>query len=536
MPSPRDLSIYVLLVLMEILAGFSLVVGSSLLDITSLGYASFWLFLLVSLAGLTVGLLVSAFGRGGRTSRLVLVAAGVVCAGLPAYATAHDVPALLITAMLLGLIYWRGLSLSQETPDFGEVRSRFGLGFGLLFLGLMWVIARGIAYHRAIWYMLALIGVAYTILAMVALVVARLERRREPGSGGAVLLAVSLQLGILFLLAVVALQIFALDIAGALWQFTRPVWDTIGAAGFHLVTLLEGPVQGFVALLGSSATHTTHPHIPILSTSPQLNGKRHRALPPTSHPLIALAALAFILALLAGIGYLIWRSLARLPRRVPERGFVEQRESLWTVGDVWQALLAWLRSLFRQGGAAATGAVQRTRRRLFGAYPADPVRRTYVQLLRRAAAAGAPRAPGITPIEHRDRLTARWPAVAFEITELTDAYVLRRYGDVPADAGAIARVHDHWREIRRVIRVPRGVRPVAEDAEPAPSTAGSISREPWYRGLAALAAEPDGGAVPTLLLLAVCLIVPTVVIIILIVLVTFVGTHSGLPLPPRLPA
>lgn len=541
MRSPRGYAVFVLLVLMEMLAGFALLVGSSVLDATTLGYGMFWLLVLVSLFGLATGVLVARYGPRSPWNRVLMLAAGIAAAIVPALILTSTTVGLLSTVLILAVVYWRGLAISQEHPGFGEVQGRFGVGFGALFLGLLWVVARGVIYQRPIWYMLAIVGIAYTILSMAAMVTARIEQVREPGAARAVIFAVAMQLGVLLVLAVAVLQVFSLNVAGDLWGFTRPVWDTLGTAGFWFISLLAGPIDHLVALIRPH--HTRGSSLSYVPTGGRRAVKAHRTRPSkTGNAWFVAVAILFLAALAGGIGWLICRSIPQLPTYQREQGFKEERKRLVSPGEMWLASLAWIASLFRRSAALAASTVQRTRKRLFGDFPEDPVRRAYAQLLRRAAAAGLPRAADTTPDEYREQLTARWPAVSFSVTALTDAYVLRRYGDVSFDAVQIERLRHHWQEIRGTIRVQRLPRPAEQTAGASPSLAGSgatasSAARPWSVSLARIRQEiraprpgdSDSGFTRTALILAVCLLTPILFILGLLILLAVISAHSGVP-------
>jgi hypothetical protein len=167
---------------------------------------------------------------------------------------------------------------------------------------------------------------------------------------------------------------------------------------------------------------------------------------------------ALVLAVVIGIVlYVVWRFLPRIRRYRPPKGYREERTTLLTPAEMLRAVVTWLLSLFRKGGERVVQMVERTRRRIWGKYPEDPVRRVYVQLLRRSAAAGVTRPPNATPDEFGGRMAGHWPDVAFDLGAITEAYVQRRYGEVQPELEALGRLGRHWQNVRTAIRVPRTV-------------------------------------------------------------------------------
>ena len=150
MPSRRELFILALLALMEVLAGFTVVVGSSVLDATSLQYSMFWPLFVCCLAGLAAGVGVGATALGHPWNRVALLASGALAVGVCALVTSRTWVSAVVAGLLLAVAYWRGLAVTGEPPSHQEVQRRFGLGFAILFFGVAWVVARGIVFQRSV--------------------------------------------------------------------------------------------------------------------------------------------------------------------------------------------------------------------------------------------------------------------------------------------------------------------------------------------------------------------------------------------------
>lgn len=453
MPSPRGVALIVLLLLMEILAGFSLAVGSSLLDATSLQYGMFWLFLLAGLAGVAVALSITAIRPREPWDRLILLAGGAIAAVVPARVFSTNLVSLLVAASLLAVAYWRGADVAQEVPTYTTVQGRFGVGFGILFTGLVWIVARGIINQRSLWHMLAIVGIAYTIVAMIALVLGRIERTREPGATQAIVLAVAIQLALLAIISLVAIEIFSHDLAGALYNLTRPVWDVLGPVWYTMLTLIFAPIQWILDLIHAHA-HASHPlnlvHPP---PAPQHPPHHHLQTQAVHSPLFAVVGIVLLLAVATGLGLLIWKVAPRLSFHQRERGYDEERMNGLSLSAIWCGLRRWIQGLFHRGGIAAGGITGAVRRRIFGpVYPDDPVRRVYAQLLYRSAHLGVPRPNAATPDEFQSRLALVWPEGSADFAALTNAYVLRRYGAVSFGQDELEALGECWQRLRRLMR------------------------------------------------------------------------------------
>lgn len=476
MPSPRGLAILGLLGLMELLAGFALVVGSSLLDATSLSYAMFWLLILEGVLGGLAALAITTAGLRARWSRVAMLAGGALAAGIPALLTSTTTVSFLVAALLLALAYWRGLAVFEEPPTHEEVQRRFGYGFGILFLGIITVIARGIIYESSVWHMLAFLGIAYTLTALVALGLSRVEGIREPGAGQAVFFAVAVQLAFLLLLGLLAVQLFAADLAGALANLVHPLLKGIADGLTAALGVLLTPLGWIVEHLRAQAHHPSHVQAPSAPQSATPRRKKLKAH-PADNTWIAVGGLVFMLVLLAGVAYLIWRTLPRLPHQRREAGYREQRESLWSFTSFWQAFLLWVRAVLRRGTGRVEQAIRESRQRVFGPqYPADPIRELYARALRRARRSGLSRPPATTPTEFATRIRGHWTDVAADFAVLTEAYVQRRYGDISFGEAEIATVRQHWR--RSLSGMRRVAEPEASKEDAAPTGAAPIPAPP----------------------------------------------------------
>ncbi|HZU13766.1 MAG TPA: DUF4129 domain-containing protein [Chloroflexota bacterium] len=450
MPHPKEIALVVLLAAVEALAGFMVIAAAGLDRLTPAGAGIFWLILVCEVAGTGVELGVATARLRGPAERAVLAGPGIVLAVGIALVGTRSLSSTIVLAVLLGLFYWRGTTISQEAPDYEEVRRRFAFGLGLVLLGIVLAVARAVG--STTWPILTLAGIAYILAGLAALAMARLEAHRERGTAPSVSLAVGIQLGILLLISLVAISLFSLNIGLYLDSLLGSVWNVIANGIALIAAILAYPI---IWLLGH--VHVRLPHM-RRPRPPRTKGLQHGLTAHHGHHAAAhggLTAVILIVTALVVIS-LVLLLVAAIPRREQEEreeGFEEERGRLLTPGAAWRLFLAWLAGLFRRGIETAGQGVTRARRRVLGpTYPADPVRRIYAQLLHRAATYGVSRRGSVTPQEFLHHLQTRWPEGQAEFAAITETYVVRRYAEREPDAEELRRLREVWRRARGVIR------------------------------------------------------------------------------------
>jgi hypothetical protein len=436
MPSPRTLTLYALLLCMELLGGFVIAVGFSLFELTNMGYSLFWLAVLVGCTGLAASLVAGDARVPRRFERSLVVGAGILVVAAITWRGAPDLVSGLGTAVLLGLAYWRGVALTLDPPGVEEVQRRFGQGFMFFFIGVVGLIGRGIFSDRSTWQLVAFAGLGYIVIALIALSISRMERRREPGALSAITLAVATQLAIVAILGVVALQFFSLDLFGWLGTHTQGVADTVGATLFNLVTPFAEAIARLLSVLAPHGNPAAH-RISVPSSGDNSQTKNLHKGPRQRGDYTAYAAVGLTISALFFLTLIlaVWHA-----RRRPDGGdvaderYTERRESLLSFRLLVELLKRWL----RRRSEAVVETVQATRQRFMGAsLPGNPIRRTYAEMLRRGAAAGSPRSPAATPEEFARQLHERWPTVLDDVRSLTTAYMKERYSDARAAPGEV---------------------------------------------------------------------------------------------------
>jgi hypothetical protein len=286
---------------------------------------------------------------------------------------------------------------------------------------------------------------------------------------------------IIALIALIAVQIFSINLVGGVWDATRPVWDLLGAAVYNVAALLSSPIQALLNFIHPQIHHSAvqNPGEAVLS---KINQHKLKAQKPRGEPIVRLVVILIGLLLLYGLANLVWRVLPHIPRNARAFAFREERRQLVTPGEVMEMFLSWLRSLLTRSVDAAVQAGEHARRRVLGpTYPDDPVRRIYAQMLRRAGETGSPRAPATTPAEFGAQLGRRWPNGTADFARITTTYETRRYGGAPADNAAIEDLRASWHAVRPLMR---HVEPQAEPRQQTALTAPLESRwRTWLRRL-----------------------------------------------------
>lgn len=450
----RETVLYGLMLSMDLLAGFALLVAIGAARATPAGFGLFWYLLLAGLAAAAAAMVVDGGPWPDGVGRAILLAAGAALCGALAAIVGGGAASMTATAALAAVMVWRGVVVTRDEPHHDEVQRRFAYGFGLLFLGIVWIIVWGTMVSNGDWQILAMVGIAYSVVGMAALSLARLEAQREPEVSASVFLTVALQLGALFLAALIALQIFAIDIVQSLARLLRPALSPVAGFLGAAVQLILGPLFRLAALIHANVK-PFRPRTGVTAFHRNTHHPAAHAAPGSVPAAVQLAEIAALVLVTAGAVYLLWRIMPHRRRRVgaPGPGSGQERSKLVTPGEWLRLTAAWILGLLRRPTRSAVASVQRIKQRVFGPpYPDDPIRRTYSQMLRRAEAAGLHREGAVTPSEFQQRLQVRWPAGFDDFEALTSAYMVRRYGEVEAAGGAVESVRACGERLRAVMR------------------------------------------------------------------------------------
>jgi len=490
-PPLRTLYLLPLLVLMDLLAGFAVLAGSGILAAVSVHEALFWLLLAAGLAGTLCGLVVAFGAVPSSADQSFVVVVGLVVAVGTAIGVDRSLPGAIILVITLGLLYWRGLVATQEPPDHDDVRYRFGYGFALLFLAIILAVARGHGHSRSTWQVLAILGITYTIVSMVALGLARVEQVREPGAGRAVAIAIGVQTMFLVAVGIGALEFLAVDVGSGFLRVTRPLWQALDAVVQFVLLLVAVPIA---AVMQHVHLHIQMPRNNMRAISHYMSKsmKQQHHVHFNNTPWLTPVAAFVIAALVAGVALLMWQTAPRVHRRPQRRAYLERRHSLLSLSSLLRRLQQRLHDLLHRSEDVVSGAAASALKRLRGPnYPSDAVRRTYAQMLKRAEVTGLPRRPYTTPEEFIAQLGQAWPEGAGDFRSITEAYQTRRYGDIALPELQVQATTRRWQRVRAVMReASRPQKPAVaiahadeSDSESSPAAAAPHSHISMYRRL-----------------------------------------------------
>ncbi len=259
---------------------------------------------------------------------------------------------------------------------------------------------------------------------------------------GCILLVLTVICGVLF--------------SSSFFHSVQPLWAAIGIAynwlvlAFsQIVVIIVTPLFWLITWLlphGSSNTsNLTAPKGPIQ------NSVRHvSSLSPAPALVLAIKILlpVLVLALLCLMIYLILRGRTRL-RIVLKRKSNDTHESIWSWQLFWQQFSLFWRTLF--GRLLPTPPTQEAQSQLVSeanlAPQARTIREVYRALLQRAAILGHVRKRDETPYEFRQRLDETMPASEPQLSTITEAYTLVRYGGTIPDEGELQGIQQRWREL-----------------------------------------------------------------------------------------
>lgn len=371
-----------------------------------------------------------------------------------------NVQAFHIFAILLLAIYfgWRGMRFSQH--DNGPV-----FVFRTLLLGMAVIIAviimragqhnSGLVLSDEITLLLLIPLFLFLSLAAHALAQAAYLRHDHPaGLEGSVvtqersLLLVIGLLGIVLLAIALPISSFAnpAPFAGIL-TVLGTIYDVLVQALARIIIFLATP---FVDLL-SNILRQHPPQVPKVKTPPKTDNPKTSVHPGPPEAFVLVLKILLPLIILAVILLLLrWVLRQRRKQAVVRKVRNEEvRESVWSWALFWEQLKMFFRNLFKrvlpskkeeEGDLIALGLNEST--------PAvRTIREIYRALLKRAAARGYSRKKQETPYEFQWRLEQQTPLADPQLSAITDAYTVIRYGAVEPEEADISYLRGAWAEL-----------------------------------------------------------------------------------------
>ncbi len=382
-----------------------------------------------------------------------------------AYAGAHIVE-VIVASLFLIYLTWRGISVGRQENSFTSLYRRFLIGLvGIIFTLVLW----GFSGDRKgdIWSGAGLEIVLFFGTGLLALAIANLETLRtelvqhqEATTSfsrrwlSMLIILVLAILGISLALAAVFSSDAGSTIAGILgtlgdWLLTAFIY-LLYPIGFiaqclyyvarYILSLLRGEVQ----------PPEFQPSGPA-DWQKTLEGQSTVQIPDGVVLGLKIGAIVVVVGLVI---FFLARMLTRYWQGKAEEGIEETHETLWS----WKlfsmdlrSVFAWLfRWMHRRKKSADTPpeavisalAMDKDNARLF------TIRELYQALLWQGRETGTPRFSTETPYEYEKRLSKQRETISEELNNLTEAYIVDRYGQVAPEQEKVAWLNRVWRSLK----------------------------------------------------------------------------------------
>ena len=360
----------------------------------------------------------------------------------------------LFTIILSTYFCWRGVRLSRQVIEPGNIMMTLRVGVGVIILvTLIRAGANASASDEVTLLLLVLLFVSLVLISHTiaqALFIRRASPTGLQGSIAAQERALLMVVGIVcLLLSLVALTIGAFASPTTLAEIQlamRPIslaYDWLVSAVAYVIVFLLTPIFWLISQLHLK---TQLPRIKAPSTHG--NSLNHKPVPAPEALLVTIAFLKIALPLLiVGLLLLLIRFALRRRRVVlTRRQEGDVHESLWSWALFWAQLKALLRAIWRRFfPQRATMEEKVAASEVISGEPmARSIREIYRALLRWAASRGYPRKRHETPYEFQMRLNEYLPQTEPELSVVTDAYTAIRYGEVVPDVSEAVHIQKTW--------------------------------------------------------------------------------------------
>ena len=351
---------------------------------------------------------------------------------------------ILVIVVVVLYLWWRGISLGQQSLTFAKVGFYFRLGI-VVFIWYLFLVFFGPSQE------VTLLVFVYFFFGLIAVALARIEQVSQLKGGirspfnaywlGVLVLATI----VVLLVALLASHVFSLQNAYYVLGWLRPLEPVLEAALYYVFMILGYLLQPLLEALILIANRLTGLGLPEIFTSqerpPELAATQAASSPDYLGILRGCVTVSILLAALVAVVL----SLRRWRASREERGDAF-RESLWSSDSIAQGLLGSVRSGWDRLGELA-GMVRR-----FGVgrdlYSVISIRKIYASLVRLAEVRGYPRPAARTPYEYLDTLYRALPGSEAEVAAITEAYVGVHYGELPHSADDLRRIRECWARVR----------------------------------------------------------------------------------------
>jgi hypothetical protein len=372
----------------------------------------------------------------------------------------------IIVAFLFGIyLIWRGISVGRQPNAFSDLYRRFIIGLAaVIVILILW----GFAGEKQgdVWGSVGLEIILFFGSGLLALAIANLETLRielqEHQEATSSFTRRWISMLVILVVAIIGLStalvsIFSTNTAGTITHFLGNLWDWLVTGIIYLLY----PI-GFVAqvliyvgqfLLKLFGVNTPPPQeiTGPIDWSKMMQGQQPSQIPEA---LLQILKWGAIIAVIGLIVFFLVRALTRYWQAKTEEGVEETNETLWS----WKvfsmdlkSVLAWLfRWLPRRKRKPAATSIS-----VFdpASVSADPdriysIREIYQALLWEGRQSGTPRRQSETPYEYGKRLKQYNHEISDELDNLTEAYILERYGQVNPEAQKVSWINRLWRSLR----------------------------------------------------------------------------------------
>lgn len=358
---------------------------------------------------------------------------------------------------------WRGTRLAQLKIEPGHIGRQMWIGLLVLLASILLRAGRGKINGNFDDLVLIVLIPAFLYFALSAHALARISFVRHAHPFGLEGSIATQERAILSIVGSVGLILLVLTLLGgalfsaAFFSSLQPTWQALSAAYSWFANILSLVIAWILSPIFWLATwlftftknqRTTPPSAP----APSPTGQPH--LRPAVTPGIIFATEVILpFLLLLGLMLLVWFALRRRKRlRIARnRASGDVHESVWSWMLFWSQLKAFWAALFRRRSAPdADDGLTQSAEGLSTEPAVRTIREMYRALLKKAATIGYVRRRHETPLEFQQRLNqTRAASNEPQLSQLTEAYALTRYGgDIP-DEFDLASVRRDWEALER---------------------------------------------------------------------------------------
>lgn len=359
---------------------------------------------------------------------------------------ANAIPAGMLVIVVVLYLWWRGISLGQQTLTSAKVGFYFRLGI-VAFVWYLLLTIFGLVQDVTV------VIFVYFFFGLIAVALARIEEVSRL-KGGVRSPFNIYWLGVLVLATLVVLlvgllisYVFSLQNVYHVLGWLRPLEPILEAAFYFVFTILSYLLQSLIEALIQFVEQFVDSRLLEILASQRISLEQQAAQAAEPPGYLGILRGGIIVAILLAAVVAVAFTLRRWWARRQEEQADEIRESVWSSGSIAKGLLGSVRDGWNRLGELA-GMVRR-----FGLgrdlYSIISIRKIYASLVRLAEIRGYPRPAAQTPYEYLHTLYCAFPGSEAEVETITEAYVGVHYGELPHSADDLQRIRECWATVRR---------------------------------------------------------------------------------------